>query len=175
MRSGTNWEKTLAFPVHSLNTSFVRVNLRGREPRGIVAPGCEYDTLLDQIEADLRQLVDVHTGKPAVEKVTRAAEAFRCGPPLVLPDLFIEWQASSHFMERVVHPQIELVQAKQWYHRSSYHSFNGFVAAAGPSVRTCGPIGNVSLLDLAPTFLFLMGEPIPQQMTGRVITALIRN
>jgi len=169
----THWGKTTAFPLPSLNTSFVRVNLRGREPHGIVEPGSEYESLLDRLEADLRQLVEMRTGEPAVEKVTRTVEAFRCGPPLVLPDLFIEWKASPHFMERVAHSKVELVQAKQWYHRSSYHSFSGFVAAAGPSIQARGSIGEVSLLDLAPTFLALMGEPIPQKLTGKVMETII--
>jgi hypothetical protein len=38
-RHGTNWHKTTAFAIPSLYTSYVRVNLRGREPQGIVEPG----------------------------------------------------------------------------------------------------------------------------------------
>jgi len=172
-RNDTNWAKTRAFAVPSLNTSFVRVNLRGREPQGIVERGHEYERLLNYIEADLQQLVDVRTGEPAVEKVTRTVEVFHCCPPPVLPDLFIEWKAASHFLERVAHPKVELVQAKQFYDRSSYHSFSGLVAAAGPSIRACGHLGEVSLLDFAPTFLSLMGEPLLQKLTGRVIDQMI--
>jgi len=171
-RTETNWAKTTAFPLPSLNTSLLRVNLCGREPQGIVEPGHEYESLLDQMEADLRQLVDPRTDEPAVEKVTRTVEAFGCRPPLILPDLFIEWKASAHFMERVTHPKAELVQTKPWYNRSSYHSFSGFVAAAGPSIRGRGAIGEVRLLDLAPTFLSLMGESISRGMTGRIITSM---
>jgi predicted AlkP superfamily phosphohydrolase/phosphomutase len=75
----TNWAQTKAFPIPALNTSFVRVNLRGREPQGIVEPGGEYERLLNQIEADLGQLVDVRSGKPAVERVIRTTEAFHSG------------------------------------------------------------------------------------------------
>ena len=35
---GTDWERTTAFSLPSLYTGFIRVNLRGREPAGIVAP-----------------------------------------------------------------------------------------------------------------------------------------
>ena len=42
-----NWEKTRAFAIPSLYTSFIRVNLQGREPQGIVKPGKEYQELLD--------------------------------------------------------------------------------------------------------------------------------
>ncbi|MBA3964280.1 MAG: alkaline phosphatase family protein, partial [Nitrospirales bacterium] len=161
----TNWAQTKAFSIPALNTSFVRVNLLGREPQGIVKPGSEYEGLLYQIETDLKQLVDVRSGEPAVERVIRTAEAFRCGPPLVLPDLSVEWKSTSYLMDRVRHPKVELVQARPQYNRSSYHTFNGFVAAAGPSIRAGGELGEVSPLDFAPLFQSLMGEPVSQKLT----------
>lgn len=174
-RTETNWAKTKAFSIPALNTSFVRVNLRGREPQGIVEPGHEYECLLTQIEADLRQLVDVRSGKPAVERVIRTAEAFRCGPPSVLPDLSVEWKSTAYFMDRVRHPQVELVQARPQYNRSSYHTFSGFVAAAGPSIRAGGDLGEVSPLDFAPAFLSLMGEPFSQRLTERFMNQCIQH
>lgn len=174
-RSNTDWGKTTAFPLPSLNTSFIRVNLRGREPQGIVEPGVAYARLLNRIEADLKQLVDVRTGEPAVEKVTKTAAAYRSDPPMVLPDLCIEWKSSPCLMERVRHPKVELVQNTPGYNRSSYHAFSGFLAAAGPSIRARGAIGEVALLDLAPTFLSLMGEPRPQGLTGQVMDHVVHH
>jgi predicted AlkP superfamily phosphohydrolase/phosphomutase len=174
-RTETDWTKTKAFCLPSLNTSFVRVNLRGREPQGIVEPGSEYERLLNQIEADLRQLVDVRSGKPAVERVMRSAEAFRCGPPSVLPDLSVEWQSAPYLMDRVRHPKVELVQARPHYNRSSYHTFSGFVAAAGPSIRSGGDLGEVSPLDFASLFLSLMGEPSPQRPTERCLNHVLQH
>lgn len=162
----TNWAQTRAFAIPALNTSFVRVNLRGREPQGIVEPGSEYEHLLNQIEADLQQLVDVRSGKPAVERVIKTAEAFHCGPPQILPDLSVEWRSTPYLMDRVRHPKVEFVQAKPQYNRSSYHTFSGFVTAAGPSVRAGGDLGEVTPLDFAPLFLSLMGESASRSWTG---------
>jgi predicted AlkP superfamily phosphohydrolase/phosphomutase len=162
-RSGTNWQKTTAFAIPSLYTSFVRVNLRGREPQGMIEPGAEYETLLDRLESDLRQLIDPQTGEPAVMQVLRTGELFDCGPNSMLPDLFVEWKPGG-FMPRVVHPHAELAQQKPNYFRGNSHSMHGFIAAAGPSIQAQGAIDDVSSLDLAPTFLSLMGEPIPERM-----------
>ena len=63
-------------------------------------------------------------------------------------------------MDRVRHPEVELVQERPHYNRSSYHTFSGLVAAAGPSIRAGGDLGQVSPLDFAPLFLSLMGEPL---------------
>jgi predicted AlkP superfamily phosphohydrolase/phosphomutase len=174
-RTETNWAKTKAFSIPALNTSFVRVNLRGREPQGIIEPGPEYERLLSKIEADLRQLVDVRSGKPAVERVIRSAEACRCGPPSVLPDLFVEWKSTPYFMDRVRHPKAELVQSRPQYNRSSYHTFSGFVAAAGPSIRAGGDLGEVSPLDFAPAFLSLMGEPYSRRLAKRFLNQFIHH
>ncbi|ULA64038.1 MAG: hypothetical protein LZF86_110738 [Nitrospira sp.] len=169
----TNWAQTKAFSIPALNTSFVRVNLRGREPQGIVEPGGEYERLLNQIEADLRQLVDVRSGKPAVERVIRTADAFRCASPTVLPDLSVEWRATPYLMDRVSHPKAELVQGRSHYNRSSYHTFSGFVAAAGPSIEVGRDLGDVSPLDFAPAFQFLMGHPLPQSGMNRILNRCV--
>ncbi|MBW4495132.1 MAG: alkaline phosphatase family protein [Oscillatoria princeps RMCB-10] len=173
-RNSTNWQKTKAFSIPSFYPSFVRVNLKGREPQGIVEPGAEYLGLLDQLEADLMQLKDPETGEPVVRRVERICDLFGGEPPAVLPDLFVQWKPATRFMERVIHPKAELRQQKPEFYRDSDHSHNGFIAAAGPSIQGRGAIGDVSLLDLAPTFLSLMGEPIPDRLKGKTIEAIVR-
>jgi predicted AlkP superfamily phosphohydrolase/phosphomutase len=164
--SGAAWERTTAFAVPSLYTSFLRVNLRGREPQGAVEPGAEYDALLDRVEEDLSRLVDPATGESPLLLVTRAAS-----PSRALPDVFVEWRPSREFVERLDHPRAALVQERPRYDRDSYHSHRGFVAAAGPRVAARGDAGVVSLLDLAPTFLARLGLPAPPEMPGRPIAA----
>jgi predicted AlkP superfamily phosphohydrolase/phosphomutase len=167
-RRSTDWTRTTAFAIPASYTSYVRVNLHGREPHGIVAPGTEYMALLDRLEADFKQLIDPETNEPAVTRVERTVELFRCDPPMSLPDLFVEWRPG-RFMQRVVHPRTELVQKKPDFYRRGDHSTNGFFAAAGPQIRSQGAIGEVAILDFAPTSLALMGESVPPVMTGRVM------
>jgi predicted AlkP superfamily phosphohydrolase/phosphomutase len=171
-RRSTSWEKTKAFSIPSYYTSFVRINLKGREPKGIVEPGAEYKDLLGHLEADLNQLIDPNTGEPAAKQISRAIDVFGGDIPDSLPDLFVEWKAG-HFMRRVVHPRVELVQKKPEFFRVSDHANQGFAAAAGSSIRRQGSIGDISLLDLAPTFLALMGEHTPERMTGRIMEILV--
>ena len=44
----------------------------------------------------------------------------------------------------------------------------------GPDIEARGAIGEISLLDLAPTFLFLMGESPRTSVGGKPIQALVR-
>ncbi len=172
-RNGTDWSTTTAFAIPALYTSFVRVNLRGREPQGIVEPGADYDALLDRIAADLRQLIDPETNEPAVTEIRRTVDAFSCAPHATLPDLWVEWKPG-RYMERVEHPRATLSISKPEFSRRSDHSARGFVAAAGPSIRQQGDVGTVEVLDLAPTFLSLMGEPVPPSMSGQVLEDVIK-
>lgn len=166
-RAGTDWPATTAFAIPSAYTGFVRVNLRGREPAGAVEPGAAYDALLDRLEADVAAVADPRTGRPAVRRIVRIGEAFGCGAPDVLPDLFVEWEAAPYFVERATHPKGELTQTRPEFYRGSDHSARGFCAFAGPDVARRGDLGEVSLLDLAPTFLALLGEPPADEMAGR--------
>lgn len=171
-RSGTDWSRTTAFSIPAPYTSFIRVNLRGREPEGTVAPGADYDTLLDQIETDLRQLVDPATDELAVTQVERTRQRFGENAHEALPDLFVEWKPG-RFMRRVVHPDVELTQDKPEFFRRSDHSAHGFIAAAGPSFKQHGPVGNVDVLDLTPTFLSLLGSPVSPRMKGRPLANVL--
>jgi len=169
-RSSTDWSRTSLFCIPSYYTGYFRVNLRGREPSGIVSPGQEYKELLDRAESDLRALIDPVSGKPAIRGVMRTVDLFGGEAPESLPDLFAEWVDSAHFMEEVRHPTTVLRQTPCEFHRSTDHSQLGFLAAAGPGITARGKLQDVSPLDLAPTLLTHLssikvagfdGEPIP--------------
>jgi len=174
LKTGMNWGKTSAFSISSLYTGFVRVNLKGREPQGIVNPGAEYNALLDQFVSDLKALVDVKTGLPAVTKVLKTVDIYQVDPlKTSLPDLFIEWQPGSHFMDKVSHPRTVITQQRPPFDPGSEERLEGFLAAAGPSIQTRGAIGEVSLLDLAPTFLSALGESAPSSMKGKALWSMV--
>jgi predicted AlkP superfamily phosphohydrolase/phosphomutase len=62
-----DWSRTRAY---SMGLGEVYINLRGREPQGIVAPE-EYDALVEKIRADLLALKDPKDGASVVTSVSR--------------------------------------------------------------------------------------------------------
>jgi len=152
--AGTDWGRTTVFAIPGLYTGFLRVNLSGREPRGIVDPA-DYGTLLDRVEADLRQVVDVATGEPAVERITRTIDAFGGGIPQRLPDIFVEWRLGSS--PRARHPRATLQARRLGVPRANLHSRTGIAFVAGPAVHTRGDAGWLSPTDLVPLFRGLAG------------------
>ena len=172
-QGGTDWSKTTVFMIPSEFTSYLHVNLKGREPMGIVEPGADYEMLLQQLEADLRALIDPKSGEPAVQAVLRPRELFGTDAHSTLPDIVVKWRPGPYFMEEVRHPRVVLRQEKPEFFRGSDHNQNGFMAAVGPDIQAKGNIGEVALRDLAPTFLSLLGHDVPNTMPGQVVSVMV--
>ena len=174
-RGRTDWGGTSMFAIPSSFTGLLRVNLRGREPQGTVEPGAAYRQLLDQVANDLRQIIDPVTGETAVDDVVITVDRFGGGPPASLPDIFVLWKPARHFMDRLQHPHTDLTQERPEFSRDTHHSQNGFVTGAGPDVVISGEHEEVPLLDLAPTFLSLLGAPIPESLNGTLLRETARH
>ena len=88
---GVDWSRTRAFAHPAENQGYVRLNLRGRERDGIVAPE-DADALLDEIARGLLTFVDLD-GEPAVASVDarRRPEFARGDRADLLPDLVVRW------------------------------------------------------------------------------------
>jgi predicted AlkP superfamily phosphohydrolase/phosphomutase len=50
---------------------------------------------------------------------------------------------------------------------------DGLLIAAGDGIRSGATLRNASVLDVAPTILYLMGLPIARDMEGRVLTEML--
>lgn len=81
-----DWESTRAYAV-GLNGLYV--NLRGREKFGIVAPGREYEELLDRLTEDLLAWRDPVTGQAPITSVVRTQRDFTGTHLEQAPDLII--------------------------------------------------------------------------------------
>lgn len=149
----------------SLYTGAIRVNLIGREPAGVIAPGREYGALLDELEADFHLLIDPVTAEPAVQRVVRTAGYHIDGPSELLPDLFVHFKPARHFMDRLIHPRAEIRQRVSGFHRETGHRKPGFAALSGPGIQP-SEAGEACLLDIAPTLLDLLGARTSPSMPG---------
>src|SRR5262249_21480507 len=63
--AGIAWERTRAYVIENANEGYIRVNLKGREPLGIVETGAEYHALCDQICRTAATMTNPATGRPA--------------------------------------------------------------------------------------------------------------
>lgn len=79
-----DWSQTRAY---AMGLGSLYVNLAGREPRGSVAPGEEYEKVRQGIIDGLQAFVDPETGEHPVLKVYRREEMYKGFDPGLLPDL----------------------------------------------------------------------------------------
>jgi predicted AlkP superfamily phosphohydrolase/phosphomutase len=169
-----DWGTTRAFAIPMADSAQVRINLRGREPEGIVEPGADYDRLLEEIEEFVMGVVDADTGRPAADHVVVTREV--TGRPVadVLPDLVILWSPGSP--RRLRTPDGDVIDIPRRDRRSGEHSTTGFMIGTGPAITASGRLDvgedEHSLLDVAPTLLTCLGVPVPDALPGRPIESL---
>ena len=144
----------------------VRLNLAGREGKGIVDPG-EADALLDLLEADLKALVDPETGGPAVRALIRADRHYRRSPGNRMPDLFVEWERSTPFtaLWSAKTGRIEPAQ-RAW--RTGDHRERGLLLARAPGVTPGEAHPESPVEDIAPTVAAMLALDFPDADGGPI-------
>lgn len=171
VRQATNlidWAQTRAYRVPlQFPAEGIEINLRGRQPQGVVTPGIEYETLRDEIIAGLRQLKDPESGEPVVRAIWRREELYPDGDPNALPDiLFI---TAPHLgCGSGLESTFSRVPLSFLERLNGDHTMEGITYFWGQGVKA-GQRIELNMLDLAPTLLWAMGLPVPQAMDGRVL------
>ena len=89
----------------------IRINLKGREPNGLVAPCAEYDAVCDELVTAMGELVNLDSGKPVFTEFRRAIDQFH-GPRLdILPDLMAAWDRTMP-VTRIASDRIGTIEAE---------------------------------------------------------------
>jgi predicted AlkP superfamily phosphohydrolase/phosphomutase len=167
MRSSLDMARTRAFTsVAEGNFGTIRLNLKGREPSGSVAPG-EAEAVLGEIEQRLRMLKRPG-GAPLVRQVLRAAEYYPGPHSDRLPDLIFEVDP-----EVVVHVTPSGPVHERLSRKKADHDRIGILVAAGPGIEPSSERLELPIADLTPTLLPLLGLPIYEGMTGRPACELL--
>jgi len=162
-----DWSRSRAYSF-GRHLGSIYVNLKGREPQGIVEPGAEYEAVRDEIERRAHEFRDAQTGRPLIGQVLRREEVY-AGPYLDrAPDLILlPKEPSDIFFGLADFGHRETVA--RVYRYSGMHRDYGLLIMNGPGVRGGGEIEEAAIQDMAPTILHSMGLPVPAGMDGRVL------
>lgn len=148
----------------------IRVNLRGREPQGLIAPGADFERFCATLERDLMDLVVLPSGRPLVKRVIRCDRAYPGPMSERLPDLFVDWHHEVGVTE-IGSAKIGRISGQNHHCRTGDHRPEGLFIALGPGLPA-GEIGRaVSILDFAPTIARLLAVELPET-EGRVIAEI---
>jgi predicted AlkP superfamily phosphohydrolase/phosphomutase len=172
--AGIQWATTRAYVIENANEGYIRINLKGREPLGSVAPGREYAGLCDELCQTARTMVNPLTGLPCASAVYKTDEI--CNGPRRdhLPDVVIVWNPDARITTEVLTEKFGLVRVQEPSCRtapyySGNHRADAFAVAAGPGTPRGVTLDKKHILDLAPTILGHFGLEPPSYMTGRIV------
>ncbi len=168
-----DWSKSRAYSF-GRHLGSIYVNLKGREPHGIVEPGEEYERVREKIIDLTKSFVDPRDGHSLIGHVARREDLYtgphlKEAPDLTLfpaqeTDIFFGLSdfGSNHTVDTV-------------YRYSGMHRDHGLLIMHGRDIRPATQIDEAVIWDVAPTILYAMGLPIPRDMDGQVLQAAFEN
>jgi predicted AlkP superfamily phosphohydrolase/phosphomutase len=166
-----DWSRSRAYSMG--NFGQIYLNVKGREPEGTVEPGVEYEELMDDLSQALEGLIDPETGETVIDEIVRRDDVYAGPYASHSPDLMFYTREMSYkamglsdFSSPHVFDDV--------YGTTGHHRMNGVMLWHGPGIMTVGQRYDLARIhDLAPTILYLMGQPIPRSMDGQVLFDLI--
>jgi len=161
-----DWSQTIAYSMGHVGQIYL--NVQGREPHGIITAD-RYAAARQQVIEALNTITDPATGKSMVDRIIPREEAAH-GP-------YADQGADLHLIldgyktiafplfateGRVLTPQIR--------GDSGCHRLHGIFIGQGEAFEQGTSINDARIIDLAPTILHILGQPVPEDMDGRVLT-----
>jgi len=175
--ASVDWAATKAYGVEILaSPPAIHINLKGVKPQGTVERE-EYSDLVEFLIKRLYELKDPKTGRQLITKVYRREEIYH-GPYAERgPDLTLAWWEDGTFNAKPSAPGEEGCPAvtgvqktdglkSEW---SGNHLLHGILLLKGNPFRPGLTLEGARIIDMAPTLLYLLGVPIPEDMDGRVL------
>ena len=160
--------RTLAY-ADSASSNGIHLPVRGERGEHGVAPD-EYEVFRDEVRRRLlTECRDPDTGEPLVTAVWTREEAFPGPCAELAPDLTLQLRD---------HGFVSVLRGREMRKRratpAGTHHPDGVFLAAGPSIRSheTRALPRISLLDVAPTVLHLLGLEVPCDLEGRVVNEL---
>ena len=141
---------------HNSKSCAVRINVKGRDPFGVVTAGRDYDEVCEQLTSKLFELRDASGEHKVVKEVIKIHDHYN-GPELArLPDLMVVWDQDAD-LSRVSAPKLGTFTGKSMSERTGDHSQRGLLISDQP-------------FELKGT------QPVdPAQVTPILIDAAMRN
>jgi len=158
------WSKMRAFALPSFADGNIRINLKGREPQGIVEPH-EYRAECDRLAEELLKVTDAVTGEPLVKDIWMPRETvLKDDSKLPYADLAVLFhERPTHVVDSPICGRIGPIP----YVRVSSHRNRGFLLARGPRIAPRSETLSGQVADVPATLLDILGVPRPSILVGK--------
>ncbi len=168
-----DWSQSRACVLHAGVYGFLYINLKGRQPNGIVDPKDFEDLRREIRERLLKATCKDRNGREMkiFTDVFITEELYGCrreDHPW-MPDLLLAPEDGLAVVKKIRgRDPVRWVPFKRL---EGTHRLDGVFAAHGPSIKTNVEM-RAHIADLAPTILAGLGEPVPKDMDGNVLEAI---
>jgi len=165
-----NWSQTLAYGV---GTGQVWVNLSGRESEGAVGAGDEYQEVCEALTQELStNWLDPVTNEPVVQQVLSREEAFAGDYIFKAPDLAVVFRPGYAPSANAMRLDFDgkSVCAEKFVASETAAPYARLIAS-GPSIAA-GVKDTGMLIDIVPTLLYLLNQPVPEDIDGKIISTV---
>ena len=166
-----DWSKTKAFSVSGTEQG-IYINVKGREPYGIVAPGEEYEKIRTYIIEKLKELKDPFSGQKLVSHIYKKEEVYHGPYADQAPDIIFFLRNGLYLAD--VQLRNYLWQEVNWLTGRGTHRLEGIFMAYGQEIKKGQTLPKAHITDLAPTILYALGMAIPTDMDGRVLKEIFK-
>ena len=156
------WPAMPAFCLPAFQDVRIRLNVAGRESKGIVAQ-TDYQRVCDDIERVLNECLDGPDGRPAVSSIVRPHRQDPMAVGATQADLIVHWHRP---VQSLVHARLGTIGPIP-FRRPGGHSGGLGLARIRAATVSVGHFGERSAFDVVPTLIDLLGEPVPGQLSGR--------
>ncbi|HDH50973.1 MAG TPA: hypothetical protein ENH04_06155 [Nitrospirae bacterium] len=161
-----DWQKTRAYANLIWSDGVIRINLEGREPKGIVDESrCE--ELKEHIIEKLKKVKDPDSGLEVIAAAHKREEIYSGPFVQEAPDILLLTRNQEYaFTSSLLGDEIfETPQDPT----PANHRMNGIFLIKGPDIKKGLNLPVKDIVDVAPTILYLMGNSVPEDMDGKVI------
>lgn len=158
-----DWSRTRAWAEAGYYAR-VFVNVRGREPEGIVAPE-ELDETVLELSRTLETL-RLPDGAPLEVRAHRPRELYRAVHGAA-PELLVFFGDLDYRALSLVGGGEVFVDRDERRPDGANHDWDGVFVAAGAGIEARGELRGLSIYDVGPTILALMGVDVPEGWLGR--------
>ncbi|MET0546936.1 MAG: hypothetical protein ABWZ40_11555 [Caulobacterales bacterium] len=169
-------QETRAAELRNNRCGAIRLNLKGREPFGDVAPGNEEKALIETIREALLELRHPISNEPIVTFVRTAIESFGPHHHPDVPDIIVGFRDDLGVLDECYSPRLGHIKRTVYQPalpRSGDHTPHSRMWVIDGPFAAGAYYGGADVLDVGPTVLGLLGMCAPEGSDGRDLTSLI--
>jgi len=160
-----DWGQTQAYSACGFGNIFVNRDLIGKIE--------DYEVLISCLIRKLYELRDPENGEKIVEAILRPSEIYSGQYLDCAPDLTCSLKMTYTNLPKYEFASSRTLEHSSWTGArgwSGFHRTEGLLIMYGSILKSGHELKNRSIIDVAPTILYLMGIPTPPDFDGKIPT-----